>query len=630
VKFLSGGNATRRKSDQYNRQQKKLLGEAWVPNSVGRKPEKFDHEHTTKRQNHADKQEGFKISDKVRDPGWQAQVQAYAQTKQGKKQMGTLAAALNTSRATVTMIKNCNDLLQGGPQVAVAFEPEELKRLYPANVVEGFDMPQCVKHLARLCVRAPENTLGAMRKTLVRIGTTGSIAGEAGVRTGGRHRSELTGKLTQGMTAQDAAKLLPEVPRKYITAAKARIDTVFVSTLGEKYASNTTKEKMSPSHVKLYVEFFKNATEFKSGSGQHTKSRILTRQRHEIIIELYAKWPKLLRQWAVANVTEKRTIDEKAPAMRSKFEEDVVAAASRKEYDNSPTEYNIRLAMAQQDYQSRLKHNATRQHKFGKVRPSSKPSITKKHVEELLKKPDAPPYLQESSPAQNPCSEEVFWKLLKDNGIKFTTTVRPTICPIHDTGPSDERALVEALLEGERLKAEYTRTIEVLEARKTQAQLESRQSEADEQALSACTLAVNLATSEMLKMSHRILDLEKKVTLYKKHIEQFETSRLKVNEIMDNLGPDECLVYRDFVNQHSWFDNTKVCNLILVVIWKEEGQLRSMKLNNFCSDEDTGSTDPLYVRDVFDFHMKPKSVQDGHTGLLSRFKKIYISGRVYA
>jgi hypothetical protein len=134
----------------------------------------------------------------------------------------------------------------------------------------------------------------------------------------------------------------------------------------------------------------------------------------------------------------------------------------------------------------------------------------------------------------------------------------------------------------------------------------------------------------MLKMSHRILDLEKKVTLYKKHIEQFETSRLKVNEIMDNLGPDECLVYRDFVNQHSWFDNTKVCNLILVVIWKEEGQLRSMKLNNFCSDEDTGSTDPLYVRDVFDFHMKPKSVQDGHTGLLSRFKKIYISGRVYA
>ena len=98
---------------------------------------------------------------------------------------------------------------------------------------------------------------------------------------------------------------------------------------------------------------------------------------------------------------------------------------------------------------------------------------------------------------------------------------------------------------------------------------------------------------------------------------------------MDNLGPEECLVYRDFVNQHSWYDNTKVCNLILVVIWKEDGVLRSMKLNNFCSDEDSCSTDPFYVRDVFDFHMKPKSVLLGHTGLLNRFKKIYISGRVF-
>ena len=84
-------------------------------------------------------------------------------------------------------------------------------------------------------------------------------------------------------------------------------------------------------------------------------------------------------------------------------------------------------------------------------------------------------------------------------------------------------------------------------------------------------------------------------------------------------------MYRDFVNQHSWYDNQKVCNLILVVIWKENGYLRSMKLNNFCSDEDSCSTDPYYVRDVFNFHMNPKDNE--HTGLLSRFKKIYISGR---
>jgi len=222
----------------------------------------------------------------------------------------------------------------------------------------------------------------------------------------------------------------------------------------------------------------------------------------------------------------------------------------------------------------------------------------------------------------------VFWKTLKDNQIKFTTKVRPTICPIHDTGPSDERALVEALLEEKRLQTEYARTTGVLDAQKAQAQKGNCQNEADELALSACTVAVNQARTELLRMSNKVLEFEKKVAKYKMHLAQFETSRMEVNKIMDNLGPEECLVYRDFVNQHSWFDNRKVCNLILVVIWKEDGHLRSMKLNNFCSDDESGSTDPYYVRDVFDFHMKPKSVRDGHTGLLSRFKKIYISGRV--
>jgi hypothetical protein len=584
-----------------------------------------------KRKNWSDKQEGLAISSEILDPQWHARVLAHAQTRQGKKQMGPLADALNTSKTAGTMIKNCNEILKGRPQAAVTFAPEELKRLYPADVVGKFTVAQCVENLGRLGVRAPENTLDSMHATLARIGATGSIAREAGVRAGGKHRAELTGRLTEGITARDAAKLLPNVTRKYITAAKAREDdTAFVSTLGENYASHTTKQKISPLQGKLYVDFFDTITNYKSGAGAHTKSRILTMRRHMVMIDLYAKYPKLLRQWAVENHTEKLRIDQTPGGQRTIFEADVVAAANNVEYDNSTTEYDIRRAMALQDYQSRLSRNAMAQRKYGKVRPSSKgmPQITKTHIEELLKKPEAPTYLSASMPGQNPCSEEVFWKILKENKIKFTTKVRPTICPIHDKGPSDERALVEALLEEKRLQTEYARTIGVLEAQKAQAQQGTCQNEADERALSACTMAVNQAKKELLQMSHKALAFQKKVDKYKMHLAQFETSRMEVNKIMDNLGPDECLVYRDFVNQHSWFDNTKVCNLILVVIWKEDGHLRSMKLNNFCSDDESGSTDPYYVRDVFDFHMKPKSVQDGHTGLLSRFKKIYISGRV--
>ena len=113
VKFLkSGAHARRRISDQYNRQQKKLLGEAWVPSPVGRQAEKFDNKHTTKRQNYADVQEGLSISADIRDPVWQARLLAYGQTKQGQKAMGSVAAALNTSRMADTLAKNCNDMFE--------------------------------------------------------------------------------------------------------------------------------------------------------------------------------------------------------------------------------------------------------------------------------------------------------------------------------------------------------------------------------------------------------------------------------------------------------------------------------------------------------------------------------------
>jgi hypothetical protein len=636
VRFLSGANVTRRISDQKNRDRKKLLGEAWAPSPVGRRAEQFDKPHINKRQNWADTQEGLAISKEILDPQWQARVITHAQTRKGQKQMGPLADALNMSKTANTMINNCNEILKGRPQAAVTFAPDELKRLYPEDVVGKFTLAQCVENLGRLGVRAPENTLDSMRTTLGRIGGTGSIAGEAGVRAGAKHRAELTGKLTQGITAREASKLLPNVTSKYITAAKAREnDTAFVSTLGENYASNTTREKISSAQANLYVNFFKSITDFKSGSGAHTKSRILTKQRHEVIIDLFANFPKLLRQWAVENATEMEQINGTLAELRSKFEADVVAAASHKEYDLSSTEHDIREMMAKQEYQSRLRKNAQAQRKFTKVQPSSKGSSqsTQTRLEELIKKPDAPPYLQESAPGQNPCSEEVFWRILTDNKIKFTTTVRPTNCPIHETGPSYERALKEALLDEQVLEAEFNRTTGLLDDRKRlldahRPQEEGRQNDADEADLRACTEAVNQAKSELLKVGQKKLRLQKQVALYHKHLAQYETSRAEVKKIMENLGPDECLVYRDFVNQHSWYDNTKVCNLILVLIWKEDGQLYSVKLNNFCSDEDSCSTDPYYVRDVFDFHMKPKSVQLGHTGLLSRFKKIYISGRV--
>ena len=214
---------------------------------------------------------------------------------------------------------------------------------------------------------------------------------------------------------------------------------------------------------------------------------------------------------------------------------DVVAAASHVEYDNSTTEFDIRSAMALQEYQSRLKHNATTQRKFGKVRPSSKgkPLITKAHLEDLLNRPDAPAYLKTATSRQmTPCSEEVFWKILDDNGIKFMTKVRPTICSIHDKGPGYERELTDALVEEDTLDRAYRHAVGSLDAQKVHIQQQEErtqgQKESDDRALSACTVAVDQAKSELLQVSQKVLELEKKVDTYKKHLAQFETSSWKI------------------------------------------------------------------------------------------------------
>ena len=253
----------------------------------------------------------------------------------------------------------------------------------------------------------------------------------------------------------------------------------------------------------MYVNYFKSITEFKSGAGAHTKSRILTQQRNVVTMGLYAKYPKLLRQWAVENKTKMDMINDKSPASRTKFETDLVAAASHVEYDNSTTEHDIRAAMALLEYQTRLKKNAKNQRKFGKILPASKGNLsnTKARLEQLRGKEDAPAYLLQCSPGQTPVSEEVFWKILKDNDIKYTTTVRPTICPIHDKGPNSERALKEALTEEKRLEAEYRRTTELLDAQRARAQEEAPRNEADDRGLSACTMAVNQAKIELRQVS---------------------------------------------------------------------------------------------------------------------------------
>ena len=150
-----------------------------------------------------------------------------------------------------------------------------------------------------------------------------------------------------------------------------------------------------------------------------------------------------------------------------------------------------------------------------------------------------------------------------------------------------------------------------------------------------CTRAFRAAES---KLALEFGELEKKgrklraqVTLYHLHLKQFETCRATIKKIEDNLVPGEALVYRDFVACYNC-EGHKVQNLVLVVEWRTEvgGPLRVMKLNNYCSDPDSRSSDAHYVADVFEFHMR--TGKDGDSSYYSnifRMNKIttvFLSG----
>ena len=135
--------------------------------------------------------------------------------------------------------------------------------------------------------------------------------------------------------------------------------------------------------------------------------------------------------------------------------------------------------------------------------------------------------------------------------------------------------------------------------------------------------------NEINKKLKRVVDMSRKVMLNKKkyatHLKQLETCRTRVIQAAAELQVGECLVYRDFVNQHNE-KGRKINNFVLVVLYREVsgGDLVPINISNIIEFDKDGSCDAYFVADVFTFHLKSK--EQGGTGLFERFHKIIISG----
>ena len=74
------------------------------------------------------------------------------------------------------------------------------------------------------------------------------------------------------------------------------------------------------------------------------------------------------------------------------------------------------------------------------------------------------------------------------------------------------------------------------------------------------------------KLTKLCRELDSAVNLYHIHLEQYALQRSEVQSIEQNLGVDEAVVYRDYVNDHDE-RGQKVCNLVLVIRSRlEEGK----------------------------------------------------------
>ena len=179
-----------------------------------------------------------------------------------------------------------------------------------------------------------------------------------------------------------------------------------------------------------------------------------------------------------------------------------------------------------------------------------------------------------------------FWKNLHAAGVRYTHSLKPHSCDLHNNGPVWELQL----------------------------QAVNRE------------LAQNPTGSRLTDLQKQQRKLQRDIARYKTHVQQYETCRAEVqrDEEMLRFGDRKCIVYRDFVNMYNE-KGEKVINLILTKLTRgEDGELIVQKINNFSTDRKTAGCDAFFVADVMDHHLKSKA--QGGSGFFDDVTEIIQSG----
>lgn len=203
-----------------------------------------------------------------------------------------------------------------------------------------------------------------------------------------------------------------------------------------------------------------------------------------------------------------------------------------------------------------------------------------------------------------PRSERVFWKMLKDSGLRFRQVTVPYECPVCLYGPEvklDLPRLRETMVDDKARLAEIARLPSTKELQRETEKL----------------------LGDKVRHDIELRSLTKKEKALARHKRQYAVQRPFLKSMEKGLKPAECIVYEDFVCSYD-INGRKVYNLVFTIVTMEGGQRKVRWLNNYCTDRASNKADWLYVRDVWDHNLK--SVSEGGTGEFDEFDRIIRSG----
>lgn len=230
-----------------------------------------------------------------------------------------------------------------------------------------------------------------------------------------------------------------------------------------------------------------------------------------------------------------------------------------------------------------------------------------------------------------PIGDSCFWDLIENRlKISWTGNVKPYNCQQCEKGPAYHQEVQNLSSEVKKLDDE------MILVKEDEKKIISQQRNVSSSVSNENYMHFKTILEDLKVRSHNIANkrnivaatLRKTIAKERKyqiHQKQLETCRECVINASTDLKIGECLVYRDFVNQHNE-EGKKINNFVLVVLYREVegGPLLPHNISNIIEFANDGSCDSYFVADAFIFHLKKK--EQGGSGLFEPFQTIIISG----